>query len=185
MNKEFIKTANLVLGYLDVRFISSNAKDEQLAEKERKIWAEQLENKIEPERITQDNIVTACDLWAEISSNGFPPTIDQFIGCLKKVSYIAMPALPINNNQTNYLQLWESCDDRQKFRFFVDHPFNRVPPFVRKLFSDYNAQHRGWTREESNKMIRFHAQPFNGAGQGALINYQREILNYFVNRKVA
>ena len=184
MNKEYIKTANLVLGYLELRFINQH-KDAELAEKERRIWAEQLESKIEPERITQDNIVKACDLWADVNGKGFAPTVDQFVNCLKKVSYIPAVALSVNEDQTNYLSLWNDADDKQKFRFFIDYPFDRVPPIVRKLFCDYNTQYRGWTGNESYKMMRYHAKPFTNAGQGAVINNQREILNYFATRKAA
>ena len=182
MNKEYIKTANLVLGYLELRFINQH-KDAELAEKERRIWADQLEHKIEPERITQDNIVKACDLWADVNGKGFAPTVDQFINCLKKVSYTPAMALPVS--ETNYLSLWECADDKQKFRFFIDYPFDRVPPVVRKLFHVYNAKHRGWTGNESDKMMRYHAKPFANAERGAMIVYQREILNYFAQRKAA
>lgn len=182
MNKEYIKTANLVLGYLELRFINQH-KDAELAEKERRIWAEQLESKIEPERITQPNIVKACDLWADINGKGFAPTVDQFVNCLKKVSYTPAVALPVS--ETNYLSLWNEADDKGKFKFFIDYPFDRVPPIVRKLFCDYNTQHRGWTGNESDKMMRYHAKPFANAGVGTVTNNQREILNYFAKRKAA
>jgi hypothetical protein len=182
MNKEYIKTANLVLGYLELRFINQH-KDAEIAEKERRIWAEQLESKIEPERITQPNIVKACDLWADINGKGFAPTVDQFINCLKKVSYTPAVALPVS--ETDYLSLWNEADDKGKFKFFIDYPFDRVPPIVRKLFCDYNAQYRGWTGNESDKMMRYHAKPFANAGVGAVTNNQREILAYFVKRKAA
>ena len=184
MNKEYIKTANLVLGYLDLRFINQH-KDEHTAQQERKIWAEQLESKIEPERITQENIMKACDLWADINGKGFSPKVDQFINCLNKVSYIKPTALPFNEGNTDYLSLWNSADDKAKFMFFVDYPFNLVPPIVRKLFMDYNAQYRGWSGIESYKMINYHAKPFSNAGQGAVIVNQREILDYFAQRKAA
>jgi len=69
MNKTYRKTANLVLGYLELRFINLH-KEAEVAEKERALWASELENKIEADRITQLNIVKACDLWADINTNG-------------------------------------------------------------------------------------------------------------------
>ncbi len=184
-SNEYIKTANLILGYLELRFINQH-KDAELAKKERQLWATELQAKIESERITQANIVSACDLWADINGGkGFAPTVDQFINCLKKVSYTPAPALPINDGQIDYLVLWNQCDDKAKFRFFVDHPFNKVPPYIRLLFTVYNTEHRGWTRTESAMMVRFHGLPFQGAGRGAVNNHQREIIQYFINRKVA
>lgn len=184
MNKTYIKTANLVLGYLELRFINLH-KEAEMAEKERALWASELESKIEPERITQQNIVKACDLWADINTNGYPPTVDQFVGCLRKVSVANIPALPVSDDQTDYLALWDQGDDKDKFRFFIDHPFNKVPPYIRLMFTQYNTKHRGWTREESKKMINYHASPFSGAERGAYITNQREIIDYFVNREVA
>ena len=185
MNNEYIKAANLILGYLELRFINQH-KDAELAKKERELWASEFQVKIESERITEANIVSACDLWADINGGkGFAPTVDQFISCLKKVSYTPAPALPVNDGQIDYFILWHLADDKAKFRFFVDYPFNIVPPYIRLLFTEYNSKHRGWSRTESAMMVRFHGLPFQGAGRGAVNNHQREIIQYFINRKVA
>ena len=183
MNKTYRKTANLVLGYLELRFINLH-KEAEIAEKERALWASELESKIEADRITQLNIVKACDLWADINTNGYPPTIDQFIGCLRKVSYLPMVALPVSDDQTDYFKLWDGADDQTKKRFFIDHVFNKVPPCLRVMFIDYMKQHHGWTHAECKKMINYHAQPFSGAERGAYVTHQREIIDYFA-RKVA
>ena len=184
MNETYKKTANLVLGYLELRFINLHKEDE-VAEKERTLWANELESKIEAERITEQNIVKACDLWADINDNGYPPTVDQFIGCLKKVSFAPLPALADDGDEIDYLKLWDAGDDKQKFRFFIDHPFDKVPAYIRLMFTEYNTKHRGWTGDESKKMIRYHATPFASAEMGAMIVNQREILNYFAQRKAA
>jgi hypothetical protein len=184
MNKTYIKTANLVLGYLELRFINLH-KEAEIAEKERALWASELESKIEPERITQQNIVKACDLWADINTNGYPPTVDQFMGCLRKVSYVVRVALPVSDDEVDYWVLWNGADDKGKFRFFIDHPFNKVAPYIRLIFIEYMKTHHGWSHRECNKMINYHAAPFAGAEMGAYITNQREIIDYFVNRKVA
>ena len=183
MNKTYIKTANLVLGYLELRFINLH-KEAEIAEKERALWASELESKIEPERITQQNIVKACDLWADINTNGYPPTVDQFVGCLRKVSYVARVALPVSDDKVDYLALWNGADDQTKKRFFIDYPFNKVAPYLRVMFIDYMKTEHGWTHDECKKMINYHAQPFNGAERGAYITNQRGIIDYFA-RKVA
>ena len=82
----------------------------------------------------------------------------------------------------DYGALWNSADDKGKFRFFIDHKFNEVPPYVRYWFIKYNKKYRGWTAHESNMMIGFWKTPFVGARSGAMYNYQMEILTYFRER---
>jgi hypothetical protein len=82
----------------------------------------------------------------------------------------------------DYEALWRSADDKEKFRFFIDHKFCDVPPYVHYWFVKYNREHRGWTAHESNKMVSFWKTPFNAAHSGALAKHQYEILDYFKER---
>ena len=99
MSNEYTKRANIILGYLELRFINQH-KSEDYAADERALWAEELKERIEPERITQDNIKLACELWTDVTASnitgkGFAPKIDQFINCLLKVSHVPRVALPM------------------------------------------------------------------------------------------
>jgi len=172
----------MLFGYLDLRFKREYKFDEKDRAAQELVWAEQLA-KIDADLLTDQNCRKALDLWADVNGTGYAPTIDQFILCLKKTIYVETPKLPNLIKQDDYLGMWKQCDDKGKFRFFIDNPFNKVPPFVRLLFTQYNEKHRGWTRAESKKMMLFHGLPFQGAGQGAVIKNQREILDYFIKRK--
>ena len=181
MGKDYLKTATLITSYLKARFISNKA---DMSEREKKVWADQLATTVDADQLTQQNIKAACDLYAEINGNGFPPTVDQFMKCLRKVSFDKRPDLSINNKQLNYMDEWNNAKDDAKLRFFIDHNYLNTPPVIRWLFHDYNTKHRGWTKKESIKMMQFHGRPFSGAGQGAMVNHQRDVMQYFINRKV-
>ena len=178
------KKAIMLFGYLDLRFKREYKFDERDRAAQELVWAEQLA-KFDVNLLSEENCRKALDLWAEVNGTGYAPTIDQFISCLKKITYVEAPRLTNLIKQDDYLGIWNQCDDKGKFRFFIDHPFAKVPPNVRLLFTQYNEKHRGWSRLESKMMIKFHGLPFQGAGQGAIINNQREILDYFVKRKAA
>lgn len=180
MGKEYKKTARLITSYLKSRFISSGA---DITEQELRVWADQLETAVDVGQLTQENIKRACDLYADINGNGFPPTVDQFTRCLNKVSFVQPKVFKDKSEDIDYLVLWEKADDRQKYRFFIDHVFIKVPPYIRLYFRDYMKEHHGWSHTESNKMINYHASPFNGADMGAYITNQREIIAYFNNKK--
>ena len=111
MHKKFLRCANLTLGYLELRFINQH-KDADIAANERALWASELERGIEAERITPDNIKLACDLWADINQNGYPPTIDQFIGCLRKVSHVPRVALP--NKEIPFKDVFRAFTEDEK-----------------------------------------------------------------------
>lgn len=178
MDKEYLKTAKLITSYLKSRFISSR---QDKTDQELRVWADQLEKSVNAGQLTQENIKGACDLYAEINGNGFPPTVDQFVRCLNKVSYV--PATKnTNSDSVNYMVLWDQADDKAKFRFFIDHNYLHAAPVVRWLFHEYNTKYRGWSKKESIKMMEYHRPPFTGAGQGAMVNHRREVINYFINR---
>lgn len=185
MNKTYIKTANLVLGYLALRFVELN-KDEATIEKERALWASELESGIEAERITPENVKRACDLWADINADinkkAYPPTVDQFINCLKKVSFKPVKALEQKDKELDYLTLWNNADRIGKYKFFITHKYINVPPYIRLMFIEHMKANHGWTYDECKKMINYHMQPFNGAGHGAYVSYKREIIEYFKKR---
>ncbi len=129
----------------------------------------------------------ALDEIAKLESDN-APTPNEII---KAIVYQAKKLRPIAEKQNpkieekqdlDYVFLWNSADDRGKYRFFIDHKFSDVPPFIRYWFTKYNKKHRGWTPQESNKMIRFWKSPFMGAHEGAMITYQNEIIKYFEER---
>ena len=100
----------------------------------------------------------------------------------------------------------EYCGGRPKLHNALDHvkepevndyPFHKVPGYIKKWFIEYNKQHRGWTAQESNMMIKFHAQPTwldvsddDQDNRRERINdmvdqHQKKIINYFINRSNA
>ena len=122
---------------------------------------------------------------------GHPPSAQEIYFAIKRVAYRAAEAASINSevisepkarDEVDYEALWNNANDKQKFRFFIDHKFNEVPPYIHYWFIKYNKKYRGWTAHESNKMIGFWKTPFVGAQSGAMYNYQMEILTYFRER---
>ena len=95
------------------------------------------------------------------------------------------PAQSTVNDEIDYAALWNSADDKAKFRFFIDHKFNDVPPYVRYWFIKYNREHRGWSSHESGMMIGYWKLPFTNAHEGAVIKNQGEIRKYFEERNAA
>ena len=172
----------MLFGYLDLRFKREYKFDERDRAAHELVWAEQLA-KFDVDMLADENCIKALDLWAEVNGTGYAPTIDQFISCLKKITYVDAPRLANLITQDDYLNLWNYADDKGKFRFFINHNYLKTSPVIRWLFHKYNTMHRGWTKEESIKMMQFHKLPFYGAGQGAVINHQREVIEYFINRK--
>jgi len=83
----------------------------------------------------------------------------------------------------NYEHLWINADDKLKFRFFIDHKFTDVPPYIRYWFGQYNSKHRGWSAYESSLMIGYWKLPFKTAQSGAMATHQYQILDYFRERK--
>lgn len=186
MNEIYKKTASLILGYLTVRFVPNYKNDEKHQAKQTLIWAEELGKKVDADRLTEDNIKSACDLWANVNGKGFPPTIDQFINCILKINVAPVVVIEVKEEKSkDYLRLWNDADDHARFRFFADHAFNKVPQHIHVMFMRYMESTRGWTYCECKKMIDFHMSPFEKAGHGAILEHQREVLDYFKNRKVA
>lgn len=179
----FKKNAALILGYFDLRFINRH-KNKQEAMQERRLWADELKEKTKIEQLSEDNIKKALDLWCDINDKGYAPTIDQFVTCIQKVDFENRPTLE-QSQRINAMAHWLNADDKAKYRFFIDYPYQQVAPVVRWLFHEYNISHRGWTMAESIKMMNYHALPFAGAGHGAMTNHQNDILQYFINRKAA
>ena len=134
--------------------------------------------------------------WSQALSNlmqvttGHPPTSQEIIKEMKKVAYrVIEEASYVTSHQQqeapqlDYAKLWHNATVKERFRFFIDHRFCDVPSFVRLAFHQYNQESRGWTRQESTKMMHFWRVPFPNAQQGAMINNQREIIDYFTKRK--
>jgi len=127
------------------------------------------------------------------SGSVFPPSLPKFIeycGGRPAIKH----AIEHKVDTTDYGSLWIEGDDKQKFRFFIDHPFTNVPGYVRDWFINYNKKHRGWSPQESQKMIKFHAVPEwidsndeDGSRQSRLeamiAEHQEKIINYFKNRR--
>ena len=126
-----------------------------------------------------------------IGRDGHPPSAQEIYFAIKRVGYRSAEAAsaiskvisePNTSDEVDYEALWNNADDKQKFRFFIDHKFCDVPPYVRYWFVKYNHEHRGWTAHESNMMVSFWKTPFNAAHSGAMAKHQYEILDYFKER---
>jgi hypothetical protein len=135
-------------------------------------------------------------LWAQAldnigaKDNTHAPSQNEIINEIRRIAYAqkeriksANPTLQQPEKKTDYITLWQLANDRQKFSFFIDHKFSDVPAFVAVWFKQYNAEHRGWTNYESQMMLGYWKKPFAAAEQGAQINHQREIIDYFTKRK--
>jgi len=174
--------ATTTLGYLDTRFRKPFGDVD--GDAEINVWAAEL-SKFNADKLNEKTIKIALDFWADINTNGYPPTVDQFCDCLRKVTYKEQPSIEHKQESKDYCTMWQLANDKQKMFFFVDHSYIHVPSYIQKWFIDYNEKHRGWTKEESMKMIKWHAVPFADAHEGAMIQKQRGILDYFTHRKSA
>ena len=124
---------------------------------------------------------------AETHSDRAPTPAEIIRAIVKRSNSIAIEEHPEVKQQEvkpyiDYEALWKSADDKGKFKFFIDHKFCDVPPYVRYWFVKYNREYRGWTAHESNMMIGFWKSPFIAAHSGAVANHQYEILDYFKER---
>jgi|TARA_Y100000294_G_scaffold160225_1_gene163655 hypothetical protein len=126
---------------------------------------------------------------AKTHSDRAPTPAEIIRAIVKRSNSIAIEKHPevkqqneVDKPYVDYEELWNSANDKGKFRFFIDHKFNEVPPYIHYWFIKYNKKYRGWTAHESNKMIGFWKTPFVGAQSGAMYNYQMEILTYFRER---
>jgi hypothetical protein len=131
------------------------------------------------------------------SGSDFAPSLPKFIDYCGGRPKLHKALESKKEPQRDYAQMWMNADDKGKYRFFVDHPFHEVPGYVQVWFKNYNKQHRGWTNHESEKMIRFWAQPqwldVSDDEQDTrrerinqmIDEHQKNIINYFMNRKSA
>ena len=132
------------------------------------------------------------------SGSDFAPSLPKFIEYCGGRPTHQRAAIEYKVDSTDYARLWMDSDDKEKYRFFIDHPFTNVPGYVRQWFINYNKQHRGWDPHESQMMIKFHATPswhihseFDENGNldrkeklGLMVaEHQRKILDYFKNRR--
>jgi len=176
--------AEMLLGYMEVRFKKKFG--EEHGDIETNVWAEQL-SKFAPDKMGEKQFKNALDYYASIHSTGYPPSVDQFCDALKKATYNEPEVQRLNHHEgdKDYTTLWQMANDKEKMFFFCTHNYQHVPSFILKWFADYNEANRGWTREESWKMIKWHAKPFADANEGAMVSKHRGILDYFKHRKSA
>jgi len=131
---------------------------------------------------------SALDEVAKLKSDNAPTpveiikAIEAKAKTYKTVVAKNMPEQAEVNNELNYEHLWKSANDKQKFKFFIDHKFNEVPAYVRYWFIKYNREHRGWSPHESSMMISYWKLPFANAHSGAMAKHQYEVLEYFKER---
>jgi len=157
---------------LDKCISTLTKKLQRLKDHEVYLWGQAL---VEIAKTHSDNAPTPVEIIRAIQreSKHFDSALSERPDIAQKV---------VEKVYVDYEALWRSADDKQKFRFFIDHKFCDVPPFVRYWFIKYNRQHRGWTAHESNMMIGFWKTPFTAAHSGALAKQQYEILDYFKGR---
>jgi len=146
--------------------------------------------------IDLNKIDNALDLVRGSSSN-FAPSLPKFLEYCGGKAPVARPKIEYRGGGLDYQKLWQSADDKTKFRFFVDHSFQHVPGFIRQWFVNYNAEHRGWSHKESWMMIHFHRLPYFVSGDDSSIaerkmkmrdlmsDHQSYIIDYFTNRRSA
>ena len=120
-----------------------------------------------------DNAPTPSEIIAAILAKSieFKPVIDNH----RSIEDIVEDVI-------DYEALWKNADHQQKYSFFIDHKFHKVAPYIRHWFVKYNKEHRGWSAHESNMMIKYWALPFTHANEGAVVNNQKQITQYFRNR---
>ena len=143
--------------------------------------------------ITNHDITLALE-QVRRSGSDFAPSLPKFIeycGGRPKIRH----AIEHKVDTTDYARLWIDSDDKQKYRFFMDHPFTNVPAYVKNWFIGYNKKYRGWSPHESNMMIKFHVVPewFDGNAdedgsrksrlEAMVAEHQEKIINYFKNRR--
>lgn len=130
--------AQLLLGYLDVRFNRKYGKVDQDAELN--VWTEELE-KLKLPHIDHQTLKEAVDLWAATSPNGRPPTVDQYMNCLKKIIYAAKPKLENKSGDTVYgitARNWDMAKtDEQKRDFFRALNKRHLSPATRWVIKDW------------------------------------------------
>lgn len=144
----------------------------------------------------QIDVLQAVELVRR-SGSEFAPSLPKFVEYCGGRPKLHNALDHVKENDVDYSRLWMNADDKGKYRFFVDYPFTNVPGYVRKWFIEYNKQHRGWTAQESNMMIKFHAQPTwldvsddEQDNRRERLNdmvdqHQKKIINYFINRSNA
>jgi len=129
------------------------------------------------------------------SGSDFAPSLPKFIeycgGRPKQQRALENRPEP----QKDYARMWMNATDKEKYRFFIDHSFHDVPGYIQVWFRNYNKKYRGWTDQESEKMIKFHAMPQwldisedqHEARREKIEKmkdeHQKNIINYFMNRR--
>ncbi len=131
------------------------------------------------------------------SGSEFAPSLPKFIEYCGGRPKLNKGLEDKRETTKDYAQMWMNADDKGKYRFFFDHPKSEVPGYVQVWFKNYNKQHRGWTNQESQMMINFHCQPqwldISDDEQEARRekiekmkdDHQKNIINYFMNRRSA
>ena len=126
----------------------------------------------------------ALDEIAKTKSDNAPTPVEIIYAikaaakALRPVAQRLSPAIADRDN-TDYEALWKQADNEAKWRFFIDHKFNAVPPYIRYWFIKHHMATLGYTAYECTMLIKYWAIPFNNANAGAVINNQREITEYF------
>ena len=131
------------------------------------------------------------------SGSEFAPSLPKFIEYCGGRPKLNKGLEDKRETTKDYAQMWMNADDKAKYRFFFDHPKSEVPGYVQVWFKNYNKKHRGWTNQESQMMINFHCQPqwldISESEQEARRekiermkdDHQKNIINYFMNRRSA
>lgn len=131
------------------------------------------------------------------SGSEFAPSLPKFIEYCGGRPKLNKGLEDKRETTKDYAQMWMNADDKAKYRFFFDHPKSEVPGYVQVWFKNYNKKHRGWTNQESQMMINFHCQPqwldISESEQDARRekiermkdDHQKNIINYFMNRRSA
>jgi hypothetical protein len=187
------KIAGRVISTLKVMFPSFAAKmddDEEWMNLTLDEWSKGLSG------IPNVDILHAIEIVRR-SGSEFAPSLPKFVEYCGGRPKLNRALENKKGPQKDYAQMWMNADDKGKYRFFVDHPFIDVPGYVQVWFKNYNKQHRGWTNQESQMMINFHAQPqwldVNEEEQESRRekiqkmkdDHQKNIINYFMNRRSA
>ena len=80
----------------------------------------------------------ALDEIAKTKSDNAPTPVEIIYAikaaakALRPVAQRLSPAIDASDN-TDYEALWKQADNEAKWRFFIDHKFNAVPPYIRLM----------------------------------------------------
>lgn len=143
----YARKATFLLGYLEVRFNRVSKLDKNA---EVSVWASEF-SKFTTDQLADENMKAAVDLHVELQQGKkvFPPTVDEFAACLRKVTYHEPVAL--EHYEPNWFELFDESDNKGKFTFFVGR---KVPSLVMVHAREWFQEHTSFNEQDIESIIR-------------------------------